>query len=62
MTKNSNIDTQSYQHMIHTQSISMAIMVIAIVLSLLSSIMSMNKYTQLMMRVTNIQLTFTIIH
>ena len=62
MTQNSNIDTQFFQSMIHTQSILMAIMVIATVLSLPSSIMSMNKYILLMMKAMNIQLTFTTIH
>ena len=60
MTQNSNIDIQYFQPMIHTQSILMAIMVIAIVSSLLSSIMSMNRYILLMTRAMSIKLTFTI--
>ena len=60
MTQNSNIDIQCFQPMIHTQSILMAIMVIAIVSSLLSSIMSMNRYIPLMTRAMNIKLIFTI--
>ena len=62
MTQNSTIDTQSYQPTTHTQSILMAIMEITIVLSLLSSIMSMNRYILRMMKVMNTKLTFTTIH
>ena len=62
MTQNSTIDTQFYQPAIHTQSILMAIMEITIVLSLLFSIMSMNRYILRMMRVMNTKLTFTTIH
>ena len=62
MTQNSNIDTQFYQPMIHTQSILTAIMEIAIVLNPPSSIMSMKRYILLMMRAMNTKLTFMIIH
>lgn len=58
MTQNSITDTQSYQLMIHIQSILMATMVIVIVLSLLSSIMFMKKCILLMMRALSTQLTF----